>query len=188
MLLAEMDLTGLRTLDPANVTDLAVSRALEIAHQDIGVHERPRGSNTAKRIDVYNQTAGAPRGSYWCASAVTTWWKESGLEVPPLAATWWVQHQIPVSGPAACKAWVKWGLVTNRWSHIPKIGAAVLYGTSMDTAEHMGLCVEWDPFDGTHFSIEGNTTLDGYSRNGEVVTLKSVRMDRLLGYVYPTPQ
>jgi hypothetical protein len=187
MLLSEMGLTGLRTLDPTSARDSSVMRALEIAHQDIGVREKPRGSNRGARIDHYSQIAGAPLGSYWCASALTTWWKEAGLEVPPLAATWWVQHKLPVSGPAACKAWVHWALLTNRWSHEPKIGAGIIYGVDMKSAEHCGLCVEWDPIDGTHFSIEGNTTLDGYSRNGEVVTLKTVRTARLLGYVYPSP-
>jgi hypothetical protein len=32
---------------------------------------------------------------------------------------------------------------------------------------------------------EGNTSLDGYSRNGEIATIKMVNMNRQIGYITP---
>lgn len=190
MQLADLGYHAFRVLDLTNLNHLRVRRAMELAHHDIGVREKPRGSNRGAVIDRYCDIAGSPRGSFWCACAVTTWWKDAGLEVPPLAPTWWAQHKKPPTGPGACDAWLWWGLITGRWSETPAPGAAVLYGVSKGgvlDAQHIGLLLEHDPDDGTLLAIEGNTTLSGFSRNGELVTLKAVDTDRLLGYVHPLP-
>lgn len=186
MLLSDMGLTGLTRLSFQPEAS-GIQRALEAAHRDIGVREKPKGSNRGKRIDEYNEIAQAPLASFWCASAVTAWWKAGSLEVPPIAPSWWTQHKRAPTGPASCDAWKDWALITNRWSHAPIVGAAVVYGHSMADASHIGILLEWDPADGTLLSIEGNTTLDGYSRNGDIVTLKAVRTERLLGYIHPFP-
>ena len=36
-------------------------------------------------------------------------------------------------------------------------------------------------------SVEGNTSLAGFSRNGLAVDLKQVSTERVLGYVHPSP-
>jgi hypothetical protein len=61
------------------------------------------------------------------------------------------------------------------------IGAAVVYGKPGD-ASHIGVIVRVIPL---LLAVEGNTTLDGFSRNGVAVDLKLVNTDRVLGYVYP---
>lgn len=76
---------------------------------------------------------------------------------------------------------MQWAKHTNRWSDQPVIGAAVLYGTPAD-ASHIGVVVRTNPL---VLSVEGNTALMGYSREGVAVDLKLVALDRVVGYAYP---
>ncbi len=139
---------------------------------DIGVCEDPPGSNRGPQVDAYNQAAGAPIGSYWCASAVGRWWRDAGWAVPP--------------GYASCDHWMQWAKDHGRFSAVPVVGAAVLYGVPGD-ARHIGLIVRVSPL---VLSVEGNTTVEGAnfgaSRNGVAVSLKEVtKADPVLGYVHP---
>lgn len=157
-----------------DLVDPRVAKAVQLAHDDIGrVRERPMGSNRSPIIDAYNRASGSPPGSFWCANALAAWWRGAGLDLPPRDV-------------GSCDAWKDWALRTGRWSPLPVVGAAVVYGRSMRDANHIGLVYDFDN-PATVFSIEGNTSLDGYSRNGELVTLKLVRRDHLLGYVHPFP-
>jgi hypothetical protein len=137
---------------------------------DVGICEIPPGSNRSGRIDEYLTVAGSPVGEPWCASAVAAWWREAGAETPPRLA-------------ASCDAWMQWAKQTNRWVTQPVIGAAVLYGTPTD-ATHIGVVVRTNPL---LLSVEGNTALMGYSREGVAVDLKQVAQDRVVGYVNPAP-
>ena len=156
---------------PADLPDLNRKIAVR-ALTDVGVCEVPPGSNRSGVIDAYNAMVQVPEGSYWCASAVSAWWRDAGADVPGKL------------GSASCDVWMEWGKKSGRWSATPVIGAAVLYGVPTD-ASHIGVVVRLDP---SLFSVEGNTTLDGYSRNGELVTLKAVNAKRLLGFIHPTPE
>jgi len=149
-------------------TNPAVVLAITAALGDVGEHEIPMGSNRGPFIDAVNLAAGSPPGSYWCANAVARWWAAGALLHPKI--------------PGACQTWLSWGQTTVRWSPAPTLGAVVLYGAS-DHASHCGLVVSVDPL----FTVEGNTTLEGYSRNGDVVTLKAPAATRILGYVHPFP-
>ena len=137
---------------------------------DVGICEVPQSSNRGPQIDAYNRRAGVPVGSYWCASAVGAWWADAGAEVP--------------AGYASCDHWMSWARKTGRWSDRPAIGAAALYGVPGD-AQHIGVVVRLDP---VLLDVEGNTSLAGYSRNGELVELKAVDHHRLLGFVHPEPK
>lgn len=153
----------------------AALRAIEEARRCVGVCEEPPSSNRGPEIDAWNRTAGVPEDwitagkGYWCASFVTHCWHVAGLTTPAKGAA------------ASCDGWMAWAKQTGRWSSEPVLGAAVLYGKPGD-ASHIGLVVRLSP---AVLSIEGNTTLDGYSRNGELVTLKAVRNARVLGYAHP---
>jgi len=159
-----------RTLCPwleAGVEALHAAVARRAA-KDVGICEVPPGSNRSGRIDQYNAAVGAPVGSYWCASAVSAWFREAGAMTPPM-------------GAASCDRWMTWAKAQGLWRSEPAIGRAVVYGKPGD-ASHIGVVVRTAPH---LLSMEGNTTLDGYSRNGEVVTLKYVRVVRVLGYIEP---
>lgn len=137
---------------------------------DVGLCEMPPGSNRSQRIDEYNTATGAPVGSYWCASAVTAWWRESGADVPSHSA-------------ASCDAWLAWAHATARFTATPSPGDVVLYGTPAD-ASHCGVVVRVSPL---LLSVEGNTSLGGFDRNGVAVDLKLVNTPRVIGYVSPIP-
>lgn len=137
---------------------------------DIGICEIPPGSNRSGRIDEYVRAVGSPIGSYWCAAALAAWWREAGAEIPGSLA-------------GSCDAWLAWARETRRWSPVPAIGRAVLYGSPAD-AVHIGVVVRVDPL---LLSVEGNTSIDGTSRNGVAVDLKLVNTPRVIGYVSPTP-
>jgi hypothetical protein len=79
-----------------------------------------------------------------------------------------------------------WALKTGRFSPTPIMGAATLYGANgHEPAEHIGAALaSIHPF---LMDFQGNTSGAGFSRNGELATLKSVDTDRLIGYVSPTP-
>lgn len=146
---------------------------LEIAERalmDIGICEIPLGSNRSGRIDEYVNAVGSPLGSYWCAAAVSAWYREAGAKTPPKDA-------------GSCDAWVAWAKASNTWTSNPAIGRAVVYGKPTD-ASHIGVVIRTDPL---LLSVEGNTSLDAYDRNGIAVDLKKVNRLRVIGYIKPTP-
>ena len=152
---------------PADTPALALAIARR-ALLDVGICERPPGSNRSGRIDEYVRAVGAPLGSFWCAAAVSAWFREAGAATPAAAA-------------ASCDAWMTWGEEIGHWSAMPEIGAAVVYGVPGD-ASHIGVVVRTTPL---LLSVEGNTSLEGGSRTGVAVDLKRVRIGRVLGYVRP---
>jgi hypothetical protein len=121
-------------------------------------------------LDNQAQVKKMGTGHYWCAAAVTSWWKTAGLPVP--------------SGPASCKNWESWAHAKGYFSATPKIGAAILYGTP-GSAHHIGI-VSAVSIDGqTITTIEGNTTGGGFNRNGCTVAVKNPRS--YIGFVIPPP-
>jgi len=121
-------------------------------------------------LDNQNQVKNTGEGYYWCAGAVTTWWKAAGLATP--------------KGSAACKNWAKWGKANKQYSKKPVIGAAVLYGGE-GKVHHIGIVESILP-DGTITTIEGNTGGGGFDRNGCGCFRKTPRMSNISGYVIPT--
>jgi hypothetical protein len=135
---------------------------------DIGICEIPPGSNRSGRIDEYVQAVGSPLASFWCAAAVAAWFREAGARTPPSSA-------------ASCDVWMGWAKLAGLWQPAPAIGSAVVYGKPTD-ASHIGVIVRVDPL---LLAVEGNTSLDGDSRNGVAVDLKLAHPERVLGYVRP---
>jgi hypothetical protein len=152
--------------------------AVQIATRDIGIIESPKGSNTGSpRINQMLKNVGFTKGAFWCAAAVSTWWKEAGMKIPPLLAT---------GGPASCMIWMSWGKSNNRFSSTPAIGAAILYhhGKGHAGANHIGLVSSIDANGKVH-TIEGNTTKRGTTCNGGGVFRKNPSGPSILGYVLP---
>lgn len=153
---------------PPTVNDLQqaiVRRAL----LDVGVCEDPVASNRGPEIDEFNRATGSPLGSSWCANAVATWFRDSGARIPTYNA-------------GACQQWMGWAQANDCWfAQVPEPGWAVLYG-SQGLAHHMEVVVRTSPL---ILSVGGNTTIDGFTTNGELCTLKVVAQNRVLGYIKP---
>lgn len=158
----------------------ALNRAIVArAQRDIPILENPIGSNRSPEIDAMCDRWGVPRGSYWCALWTASCWADAGAQVPPIddAKGW---H------PAKCQTWLEWAFTTHRFHHEPIQGAAPLYGADGHApTSHIGACVA--SIAPILMDFEGNTSLAGFSREGELATLKAVNTDRLIGYVWPEP-
>lgn len=143
------------------------------AFADAGICEVPVSSNRSGRIDEYNKRAGAPVGSYWCASWATAVWEDCGASLPR-------------SGRASCDALMQWAKAKGQWSQKPVIGALILYGSRQPLdANHVGIVIRISPIVRT---LEGNAGVaGGVTRNGEGVEMKVAALDRVLGYVHPVP-
>jgi len=168
----------------------AGEKVVQIAKKDIGILETgsPPGNNYGGfpggvqkdepgRIDEMFDNCGLDNqakvrktgsGYYWCAAAVTTWWKEAGLPLPP-------------NGRAGCDFWMNWGKQNGYWSTTPKVGAAVLYGSASD-AHHIGIVAAVTKSGGI-ITIEGNTSGGGFNRNGCGAFRKVPK--KYLGFVLP---
>src|SRR6266853_1913365 len=148
---------------PASLIDRLspfVRCALDFALSNIGVCENPPGSNRGPEIDAWAREFGSPLGSFWCALAVGKARKEGGLWVPA--------HDV-----GSCNEWVYQARQAKLVSPTPVPGAAVVYTNNKGfddgrylgqlDAVHIGLVLRVEP---VRMSIEGNTTLGTYDRNG----------------------
>jgi hypothetical protein len=142
-----------------------------IADARARIAEVPLGSDFGGKVTQYLASAGQPRPAFWCAAAVTYWWKQAGLATPPI-------------NPALCSNWADWAKKTGRWSLNPVIGAAVLYRTKRKPIGHIGVVVQILP-GGRIITVEGNTSLQGFSRSGYWVAQKQADLSRIIGFVLP---
>jgi hypothetical protein len=138
----------------------------------VGVYGRIDEMMKNAGLDNPSEVKRKGSGYYWCAGAVTTWWKEAGLQTPP--------------GAASCANWGKWARSKGYFSKTPKIGAAVLYGESQGAENHIGVVLSISN-NGGITTIEGNTSGGGFSRNGCGCFIKTPNMNKIIGYVIPPP-
>jgi hypothetical protein len=158
-----------------------VAAALDYALRHVGVCEDPIGSNRGPEIDAWAREFGSPLGSYWCALSAGMARKVGGLWVP--------SHDV-----GSCDEWVLQASASGLLRNDPEPGAVVIYtnrnrivGGRYDgqlDAVHMGLVLRVTP---TPMSIEGNTVIGAFDRNGFVQTLKEVDRNRVLAYVASAP-
>lgn len=143
----------------------------------IPILENPPLSNRSPEIDAMCKRFGVPLGSYWCALLVADIWTEAGAAIPPVdEKRGW--H------PAKAETWRQWALAEGLFTGIPELGCATLYGAGGNApAEHIGCALA--SITPVKMDFQGNTSGAGYSRNGELATLKQVDGDRLIGYVTP---
>lgn len=151
---------------------------IERAQRDIPILENPIGSNRSPEIDAMCKRWGVPLGSAWCALWTASVWEDAGAQVPPIRGDHY--H------PAIAETWRKWALETGRFSSHPIRGAAVLYGTNgHEPAHHIGACVTAQvPL---LMNFEGNTSITGFEREGELTSSKRVDATRLIGFIHPNP-
>lgn len=175
-------------------------KVIEAAKKDVGILETGTAANNGKgknyggkvgggetpvgqvgRIDDMVKLTGlnnqaqvksTGEGYYWCAAAVTAWWKEAGAPTPP--------------GSAACRNWASWGKQKGYYSKTPKLGAAALFGDE-GKEHHIGVVVEILS-DGSVKTIEGNTSGGGFNRNGCGCFVKKPNMKMITGYVHLPPE
>lgn len=152
-----------------------VAACLDYAATLIGVTEDPLGSNRAPDIDDWCREFGSPLGSYWCGLYVGHVRKAKGLWVP--------KHSV-----GSCDEWVSQAKKAGLWSKTPVPGAAVVYTNWQKLpsgeydANHIELVLRVTP---RLESLGGNTTLAGFSRNGDTVAKKGVLTKNVLGYIAP---
>lgn len=156
------------------------------AMQDLGVCEEPPSSNRGPDIDEWNQRAGAPRGSFWCASWATAVWEDCKVD-------------LPFRGRASCDNLVAWAKREGLWilndpvSRTPKVlpGCMVVYTDGKKLpghpdeldAVHVGVVIRVTPY---LMSLEGNANTGGaFSTNGEAVVLRRVDPRRVYGFIQP---
>ena len=144
-----------------------ILKAIKIARKDWldNVKEGSRDNTGSPRILQMQKNTGAIAQA-WCASAVTTWWKEAGL----LPKGW--------NGSASVVAWTDWAKKNKRWSKTPMPGAAIIYdfvGGRSAGGDHIGLCVAVEG--GKVASIDGNY--------GDKVSAYQPNLASVLGYVLP---
>jgi hypothetical protein len=167
---------------PASLEALVTAKqkaALDFALTNIGVCEDPPGSNRGPEIDEWTTEFGSPLGSYWCAISVGKARKMGGL---------W----IPDRDVASCDEWVYQAFRDALVISEPVPAAAVVYtnGKRLLTgryagqldAVHIGTVLRAKP---VAQSIEGNTTLGKYDRNGYTQALKEIDHVRVLCYIAP---
>jgi hypothetical protein len=154
-------------------------KIIRLAQADVPILENPIGSNRSPEIDAMCAKFGVPLGSYWCALWTSDVWQRAGAQIPPVndAKGW---H------PAKAETWHQWAVATGRFTKIPSLGRAVLYGKRKAApAHHIGCCVcALKPL---LLDFEGNTSLSGFSTEGELTGLKPINAAELIGYVSPEP-
>lgn len=156
-----------------------IDRAIDFARRYVGVCEDPIGSNRAPEIDAWAREFDSPLGSSWCALSVGKARKVGGLWIPT--------HDV-----GSCDEWVLQATRAGLTRMDPEPGAAVLYTSGQRIvggrydgqldAVHIGLVLRVAP---VLLSVEGNTILGAFDRNGFVQALKEVQTNRVLCYVTP---
>lgn len=172
-------------IPPSQVAEISgpnaegIIKAINFALLNVSVCEDPPGSNRGPEIDVWAKEFGSPLGSYWCALSVGKARKEGGLWIPPRDV-------------GSCDEWYRAADKVGKLITYPCHGAAVLYTngkiisggrfSGRVDAVHIGLVVRVKP---KTLSVEGNTVIGKYDRNGDVQALKEVDKTRVIGYVAP---
>jgi hypothetical protein len=149
-------------------------KIVKFAKKDIGTLENPlppnKPENSGARVLEMLKNTGINGPAYWCAAAVTTWYKAAGAKYPK-------------PGSASCDVWMSWGKKNKLFSTTPVVGAAILYGSSAD-AHHIGIVEKIE--NGIITTIEGNTSGGGFNRNGVGVFRKTPNKKTIVGYVLPS--
>jgi hypothetical protein len=149
-------------------------KIVKFAKKDIGTLENPlppnKPENSGARVLEMLKNTGINGPAYWCAAAVTTWYKAAGAKYPK-------------PGSASCDVWMNWGKKNKLFSTTPVVGAAILYGSSTD-AHHIGIVEKIE--NGIITTIEGNTSGGGFNRNGVGVFRKTPNKKTIVGYVLPS--
>lgn len=151
----------------------AVAQLLRAAQKEIGVAERPRGSNNVKYNtkfyghEIHRRPGDDPRVGAWCV--VFQWWCFQRAGIPTSI--------FPKSANVfQTRDWFK---KRDRFGHLPHVGSLVIFEKS-----HIGL-VEKVLKNGRIQTIEGNTDPSGSPTGGQVMRVTHGRDDGIQGYCNP---
>lgn len=151
---------------------MSLSKVIEIARGELGVHESPAGSNRVKYNTAYYGREVSGQDFPWCVTL--QWWifQEAGERMAFFGG----------GKTASCRTLLRWyreqGLTADKQAI--QVGDILIQNFSgkkrdgeLDT-EHCGLVVEKGPLAGTWYCIEGNTSPgeEGSQDNGGCVALK----------------
>lgn len=179
---------------------------VESAKQDVGLKElsipdtvntppkrQAANSNRHPKIDAMisdcglNNTTQFNRtgtGYFWCAAAVTKWWRAAGAQVPPNTITTPQGRRIQ-GCPASVQHWYDWARTFGYLSDVPVVGAAILYFDNKKRIyNHIGIVSSVSPMQ----TIEGNANdpATPFNRNGVGCFKKAPRLGgRKIVYILP---
>lgn len=144
---------------------------VETALTQLGIEEKPKGSNAGQEVETYLKSVGLGKGFPWCMSFV-----------------YWVVKTscVKTSHPNLL---IKTGGVLKQWNESQKLrvenpepGDVFImdYGKGKG---HAGLVIEVLP-NGTVNTVEGNTNIDG-SREGYAVCKHNRKISKMKGFLRP---
>lgn len=153
-----------------------VDSILELARNEVGVKESPKGSNKVKYNTVYYGKAVSGADYPWCCAFI-----------------WWLFNQCGASDiyyggekTASCTTLMNHYKKLGQFSKTPQIGALVFYHWGKGgIARHIGVVTEIT--DTGIKAIEGNTAVGNDSNGGEVMERERA-FSQILGYAYPYPK
>ena len=145
------------------------TKIVEIAKQEIGYKETPKGSNKTKFGEWFGMD-----GVAWCGIFVSWCYDKAGFPLGNIGFT---------KGFAGTQTAFKLFKDTKRTTFIPAIGDIVFFDWELDgKVDHVGIFHKW--LDKDYFeSIEGNTSLGNNSNGGEVMIRK--RNKKFAKFVHP---
>lgn len=132
-------------------------RALKRAQHFCALHvrEQPPGSNRGPLIDLWNEAAGVPAGSSWCASFVHAMFRYAGFDLPGGASVQQIRQA------ARARDWIvrrprRGDLACFDWHQGSPYGA---FGDHVGFVERV-LALRWanGTFTGWIQTVEGNTS------------------------------
>ncbi len=196
-----------RKKEGARYTDAGrIDRMLADAGLPTNAKKVYQGYNLQAKSDSPNYKGNAHGAGYsWCASAVTTWWKEAGAAHPvhstyndkdALLAKAGKKHpdtgvrfpskkkgRVKAWRPASCPSWEKWGKYNGLWLEkdaIPSAGYAILYyKPSKGRMAHIGIVAAVNK-SGQIITIEGNTSgLKGRPSLASLLQAPSLEINKL---------
>jgi hypothetical protein len=137
-----------------SVTD----KLLEIARKQVGVKEKPLGSNRGKEVDAYLALTGLDGGYPWCAAFVA--W--CGVEA---FGTKW-----PLPRTADCDQLLFFARKNGILRNTPQPGDVFLCLATHNDATHTGFVVDVNEGGASVSTIEGNSNSDGSREGFEVAS------------------
>lgn len=143
------------------------SKLISVARSQIGVKEKPAGSNRVKYTSWYGMVGP------WCAMFVSWCAAEAGIPTSVIPKHAWT--------PAGKSFFQK----KKQWGSKPRVGAIAYYNLSgLGRVSHVGI-VERVYKDGSFDAIEGNTDIRGGRTGGQVMRKRRKAVGRGGGFGYP---
>lgn len=153
-----------------------LNRSIVVRGQvDIGLVEKPLGSNRNVVFDGYAKRFGSPLGSPYCALSAGAWVADAGGRVPD-------------KDVGAVASWYEMGKARGTLTQQLRAGYLVIYAFGAPgVPDHIGIVAVDDPL---ALSIEANTTFKrqvGTQRNGWGTDLGEIDVPHVLTYLVPEP-